>query len=49
MVVSAGGLIEPPVVAGESAALADLLVDLGVPASALIVEAGFRRRGGEAR
>ena len=48
VVVSAGGLIEPPVVAGESAALADLLIDLGVPASALIVEADSRNTQGNA-
>ena len=48
VVVSAGGLIEPPVVAGESAALADLLNDLGVPATALIVEADSRNTQGNA-
>ena len=48
VVVSAGGLIEPPVVAGESAALADLLRDLGVPATALIVEADSRNTQGNA-
>ena len=48
VVVSAGGLIEPPVVAGESAALAALLRDLGVPATALIVEADSRNTQGNA-
>ena len=48
VVVSAGGLIEPPVVAGESAALVALLRDLGVPATALIVEADSRNTQGNA-
>ena len=42
VVVSAEGQIKPSVAAGESAALADSLLGLGVPANALLVEADSR-------
>jgi len=48
IVVSAGGLIEPPVGAVETEAIAGLLVDLGVPRSALLLEAESRNTQGNA-
>jgi uncharacterized SAM-binding protein YcdF (DUF218 family) len=48
VVVSAGGLIEAPVRASETDAIAGLLADLGVPRSALVVEATSRNTQGNA-
>ena len=48
VLVSAGGKVEPPVAATESAAIAGLLTDLGVPASALVLEADSRNTQGNA-
>ena len=48
VLVSAGGKLEPTVVAAESAAIAALLTDLGVPASALVLEADSRNTQGNA-
>lgn len=48
VVVSAGGRIELPVVAAESAAIGALLVDLGVPPGALVLEAESRNTQGNA-
>jgi len=42
VVVSAGGLVKPPLRAPETEAIATLLVDLGVPRSALLLEADSR-------
>ena len=48
VVVSAGGRIELPVLAAESAAIGALLVDLGVPSGALVLEAESRNTQGNA-
>jgi uncharacterized SAM-binding protein YcdF (DUF218 family) len=42
VLVSAGGVIEPPLRAPETEAIAALLVDLGVPRAALVLEAESR-------
>jgi hypothetical protein len=42
IVISAGNLPWPPAVAPESQLIADLLVELGVPRSAMILESGSR-------
>ena len=48
VLVSAGGQVEPPVAATESQAIAALLTDLGVPATALVREADSRNTQGNA-
>ncbi|WP_295541560.1 YdcF family protein [uncultured Thiohalocapsa sp.] len=48
IVVSAGGKLEPPVVASEAEAIAELLIALGVPQSALRLEAQSRNTQGNA-
>ncbi len=48
VLVSAGGKVEPPVAATESQAIAALLTDLGVPATALVLEADSRNTQGNA-
>lgn len=48
LLISAGGKIEPPFSALESAAIAELLTDLGVPASAQILESHSRNTQGNA-
>lgn len=48
ILISAGGNIEPPLVAPESEAIAEMLTDLGVPFSALVLEAESRNTQGNA-
>jgi uncharacterized SAM-binding protein YcdF (DUF218 family) len=48
VLVSAGGKVEPPVVAAESLAIGAVLTDLGVPAAALVLEADSRNTQGNA-
>ena len=47
VVVSAGGPIEPPLRASETEAIASLLADLGVPRSALVMEAQESQYAGQ--
>jgi uncharacterized SAM-binding protein YcdF (DUF218 family) len=48
ILVSAGGVIAPPVRAMESEAIAGFLADLGVPASSMLLEAESRNTRGNA-
>jgi len=48
VVVSAGGLVEPPVAQPESQAIAALLTDLGVAPTALVLESESRNTQGNA-
>lgn len=48
IVVSAGGVMGPPLRAPETEAIAGFLVDLGVPVSALVLEAESRNTRGNA-
>jgi len=48
VVVSAGGLVEPPQRARETEAIAALLLDLGIPASSLVLEDESRNTQGNA-
>lgn len=48
VLVSAGGIIEPPLLAPESVAIETFLVDLGVPRSAILSESQSRNTRGNA-